>query len=58
MTLEPITELLHDRTEVLFEYPGATEPVQHPNGWKGMLVTDARLVGATDVYGFVFVPNE
>lgn len=58
MTLEPITELLHDRTEVLFEYPGALEAGQHPNGWKGMLVTDARLVGATDVYGFVFVPNE
>jgi len=58
MTLEPVTELLHDRTEVLFEYPAALEPGQHPNGWKGMLVTDARLVGATDVYGFVFVPNE
>lgn len=58
MTLEPVTELLHDRTEVLFEYPAALEPNKHPNGWKGMLVTDARLVGATDVYGFVFVPNE
>lgn len=58
VTLDPVMELLHSKIEVLYDYPGPLTPEQHPDGLKGMYITDAKLIGATDVYGFVFLRNE
>lgn len=58
VTLDPVMELLHNKIEVLYDYPGPLPEGQHPDGLRGMYITDAKLVGATNVYGFVFVPYE
>lgn len=58
ITSAPVVELLHNKIEVLYDYPGPLPEGQHPDGTRGMYITDAKLVGATNVYGFVFVPNE
>lgn len=58
ITSDPVVELLHSNIEVLYDHPGPLPEGQHPDGSRGMYITDAKLVGAINVYGFVFVPNE
>ena len=57
VTLDPVTELLNNKIEVLYDHPGPLPQGQHPDGLRGMYITSAKLVGAADVYGFVFLPN-